>query len=103
MKEGKGNSMTDQDRYENFTQQNEDAATRRIVREEIARNYRLKGGLARGLALVLAGALLGAGGGAALVASGNVPLPAQYTNTATGTQNGTQKVQISLKEVERTV
>ena len=103
MKEGKGNSMTDQDRYENFTQQNEDAATRRIVREEIARNYRPKGGLARGLALVLAGALLGAGGGAALVASGNVPLPAQYTNTATGTQNGTQKVQISLKEGERTV
>lgn len=80
---------------------NEEATTRRIVREEIARNYRPKGSAARTLAIVICSALLGAGGGAALVASGNVPLPKQEVQTAGTAANS--NVNISLKEGSTTV
>ena len=104
--------MDEQERFEQTEEWNEDArkvqsphyeeaGTRRIVREEIARNYRPKGSAARAVALVLCGALLGAGGGAALVASGNIPLPQQQEQAASGTTNG--NINISLKEGQTTV
>lgn len=104
--------MDEQERLEQTEEWNEDArkaqsphyeeaATRRIVREEMARNYRPKGSAARAVALVLCGALLGAGGGAALVASGNIPLPQQQEQAASATTNG--NINISLKEGQTTV
>ena len=87
--------------HEQHARDTEEATTRRIVREEIARNYRPKGSAARTLAIVLCSALLGAGGGAALVASGNVPLPKQEVRTADTATNS--NVNISLKEGSTTV
>lgn len=98
--------MIEQDRFEqtgegNRNAEREEATTRRIVREEIARNYRPKGSVARAFALVLCSALLGAGGGAALVSSGNVSLPKQEESKASTTTSS--NINISLKEGSTTV
>ncbi|MDY3052509.1 MAG: trypsin-like peptidase domain-containing protein [Ndongobacter sp.] len=66
---------------------------RRIVREEIQRNYRPKSRWLRALALVLVGALLGSAGGYAMIRSGAV-LPG--LSGANG--RATQAVEINLTE-----
>lgn len=70
-----GESVADARHTSNGNSRPDEAQMRKLVREEIQRNYRPKNQTVSRLLLILVSALLGAGGGAALVATGVVPLP----------------------------
>lgn len=73
----------------------EEVKTRKLIREELKRNYRKKSSWLRTLALVLAAAVLGAFGGVGLLKSGLLPSSLQLESADSGSDSKTVDIKLS--------